>query len=55
LDFLRAEEQPRWRIRFRHVATTALTAQDLAAYLDLVQSTADQIEKALAPDAEDRL
>ncbi|MBL9076770.1 MAG: ankyrin repeat domain-containing protein [Planctomycetes bacterium] len=49
------EQQPNWRIRFRYVAPTTLTPADLAEYLDIVQSTADQLERTANPGAEDRL
>jgi ankyrin repeat protein len=48
-----SEEQPNWRIRFRVAAATAITKQQLDAYLNVVRSTADAMEKEL--DSEDRL
>jgi ankyrin repeat protein len=50
-----SEGQPNWRIRFRIDVPTDVTPERLAKYLLLVQGTADQIEKTLSPDAEDRL
>jgi len=49
-----SEDQKNWRIRFRHVAPTTITPSELAAYLDSVQSAADRIEQAIAPNGEDR-
>lgn len=48
-------EQPRWRLRFRVVAPVDATPARLAQYLQIVQSTADSLERELAPNAKDRL
>ncbi len=47
--------QEHWRIRFRIEAPADVTAPRLATYLQLVQSTADALEREISPAAEDRL
>ncbi|MFO1051206.1 MAG: ankyrin repeat domain-containing protein [Planctomycetota bacterium] len=49
------ETQTNWRIRFRVAAPCDLSAERLARYLLLVESTADSLEHEIHPDAEDRL
>lgn len=50
-----SEGQPNWRIRFRLEAPVDSTPERLRAYLDIVQATADSIERDIDPAAEDRL
>lgn len=48
-------QQQNWRIRFRNPAPCDLTEARLREHLNLVQSTADELEKTQHPGAEDRL
>lgn len=50
-----SDDQKFWRIRFRCEAPADVTPERLSTYLQVVQSTADQLERELNPNAEDRL
>ena len=49
------EAQKNWRIRFRTTPSVDVTPTDFARYCDVTQSTADELERELNPDAEDLL
>ncbi len=49
------DDQPRWRIRFRIDVPADVTSARLAQYLQLLQSIADELERFVSPQGEDRL
>lgn len=50
-----SDGQPNWRIRFRIEIPAAVTPERIQQYLSLVQATADNLEKTISPNGEDRL